>query len=167
MKSLAGYTLAALFVCVAADARPAVEVSRCAEPPVVDGRLDDSCWILAAKLDGFVQTKPGDNSAPSRATEVFLAYDAHALYVGIRAADDPSRVRATVARRDDVLDDDHVLLYLDTFNDRRRAYVLIFNPLGIQQDGIHTEGREIDYSVDLVMQSKGSVTNDGYVIEVA
>jgi len=167
MKSLAGYVLAAIFVCATADARPPVVVSRCAEQPAIDGRLDDPCWTSAAKLDGFVQTKPGDNTAPSRATEVLFAYDARALYVGIRAADDPSRVRATVARRDDVLDDDHVLLYLDTFDDRRRAYVLIFNPLGIQQDGIYTEGREIDYSVDLVMQSKGSVTRDGYVVEIA
>jgi hypothetical protein len=114
-----------------------------------------------------VQTKPGDNAPPPRATEVLLAYDAQALYIGIRAADDPAKVRATVARRDDVLDDDHVVLYLDTFDDRRRAYVLIFNPLGIQQDGIYTEGREIDYSVDVVMQSKGSVTAEGYTIEVA
>jgi hypothetical protein len=150
-----------------AAAQPPVTVPRCAEPPVVDGQLDEACWSSAATLAGFVQTKPGDNAPPSRATSVLLAYDAQALYIGIRAADDPSKVRATVARRDDVLDDDHVVLYLDTFDDRRRSYVLIFNPFGIQQDGIYTEGREIDYSVDVVMQSKGNVTADGYAIEVA
>jgi hypothetical protein len=158
---------AALLVCSTAEARPPVTVSRCAEAPSIDGKLDETCWTSAVELDGFVQTKPGDNTAPSRATEVLLTYDARALYIGIRAADDPSRVRATVARRDDILDDDHVLFYLDTFDDRRRAYVLVFNPLGIQQDGIYTEGREIDYSFDLVMQSKGSVTSDGWVVEVA
>jgi len=167
MRQLVGYSALALVVCVSAEARPPVEVSRCEHPPSIDGRLDEACWSAAAKLDGFVQTKPGDNTPPSRATEVLVAHDGQALYIGVRALDDPSRVRATVARRDDVLDDDHVILYLDTFDDRRRAYVLIFNPLGIQQDGIYTEGREIDYSVDLVMQSKGSVTGDGYVIEAA
>ncbi len=145
----------------------AVVIARCETAPVIDGSLDDACWRAAAKLDGFVQTKPGDNTKASRDTEILLAHDANALYIGVRAADDPSRVRATVARRDDVLDDDHVILYLDTFDDRRRAYVLILNPLGIQQDGIYTEGREIDYSVDLVLQSKGRVTDDGYVIEAA
>jgi hypothetical protein len=165
MRQIAGYITPFLF-CAVAAAQP-VTVPRCAVPPVVDGRLDEDCWSSAAVLSGFVQTKPGDNTAPSRETAVLLAYDAQALYVGIRAADDPSKVRATVARRDDVLDDDHVVLYLDTFDDRRRAYVLIFNPFGIQQDGIHVEGREIDYSVDVVMQSKGSLTADGYVIEVA
>jgi hypothetical protein len=155
MRHLAGYVTLFLLSAVAA-AQPPVTVPRCAEPPVIDGRLDEGCWSSAAALGGFVQTKPGDNAPPSRATSVLLAYDAQALYIGIRASDDPSKVRATVARRDDVLDDDHVVLYLDTFDDRRRAYVLIFNPLGIQQDGIYTEGREIDYSVDVVMQSKGA-----------
>lgn len=166
MRAIAGYIIPFLF-CVAASAQSAVTVSRCAEPPVIDGRLDEGCWSSAAALTGFVQTKPGDNTPPSRETTVLFAYDAQALYIGIRAEDDPPKIRATVARRDDVLDDDHVVLYLDTFDDRRRAYVLIFNPLGIQQDGIYTEGREIDYSVDLVMQSKGEVTADGYAIEAA
>lgn len=166
MRYIAGYITPLLFCAVAAAQAP-VTIPRCTEPPVVDGRLDEPCWSSAAALTGFVQTRPGDNTPPSRATTALVIYDAQALYIGIRAQDDPAKVRATVARRDDVLDDDHVVLYLDTFDDRRRAYVLIFNPLGIQQDGIYTEGREIDYSVDVVMQSKGGVTADGYVIEVA
>ncbi|HEV7766597.1 MAG TPA: DUF5916 domain-containing protein [Thermoanaerobaculia bacterium] len=133
----------------------------------IDGRLDEAHWKTAEKLDGFVQIRPGDNAPPSRETTVLLASDANALYIGIRAIDDPSKVRATVARRDDVLADDYVTLYLDTFDDHRRAYVLIFNPLGIQQDGIYTEGRGIDYSADLVLDSKGVLTEDGYTIEAA
>ena len=160
MRRIAGYIL--FLLPAVALAQPPVTVPRCVEPPVIDGRLDEACWSAAVALSGFVQTKPGDNTPPSRETAVLLSYDAQALYIGVRAADDPAKIRATVARRDDVLDDDHVVLYLDTFDDRRRAYVLIFNPLGIQQDGIFTEGREeIDYSVDVVMQSKGSVTADG------
>jgi hypothetical protein len=133
----------------------------------VDGRLDEPEWKTAQTLSGFVQIRPGDNAPPSRQTTVLLRSDATALYIGIRAIDDPAKVRATVARRDDVLADDHVTLYLDTFDDHRRAYVLTFNPLGIQQDGIYTEGRGIDYSADLVLESKGVLTADGYTIEAA
>ncbi len=133
----------------------------------IDGRLDEEAWKNAEVLSGFVQIRPGDNAPPSRETTVLLAWDANALHIGIRAADDPSKVRATVARRDDVLADDYVTLYLDTFDDRRRAYVLTFNPLGIQQDGIYTEGRGIDYSADLVLESKGMLTADGYTIEAS
>ena len=58
-------------------------------------------------------------------------------------------------------------IFLDTFNDQRRAYVLGWNPLGIQQDGIMTEGSGTDFSVDIVMESKGMITGDGWTVEVA
>jgi hypothetical protein len=64
-------------------------------------------------------------------------------------------------------DDDVVGLLLDTFNDQRRAYELFFNPLGVQQDGILTEGANDDFSIDIVMESKGVLTPDGYTVEVA
>src|SRR5213078_260638 len=62
---------------------------------------------------------------------------------------------------------DNLRIYLDTFNDQRKAYILGWNPLGVQQDGIFTEGGNTDYSVDIVMESKGEVTSDGWTLEVA
>lgn len=50
-------------------------------------------------------------------------------------------MRSTVAKRDDLSGNDYVAVWLDTFNDRRRAYVLLFNPLGVQGDGVFTEAR--------------------------
>ena len=149
------------------EVAPPIRIPRLAARPVIDGRLDEEVWQQAVTLRDFYQTQPGDNSDPSRATEVLLAYDERHLYIAFRAFDDPRQVRATVARRDAVLDDDNVRIYLDTFNDRRRAYVLVFNPLGVQQDGIMTEERGEDYSVDLLMESKGQLTADGYTVEVA
>ena len=144
-----------------------VGLRRFDQPPVIDSRLDEEVWQRAAILKDFVQTQPGDNIEPSQPTEILLGYDERFLYIGIRARDEPGKVRATVAKRDEVLKDDHVRIFLDTFNDKRRAYLLIFNPLGVQQDGIYTEGQEPDYNVDLVMESKGMVTDAGYCIEIA
>jgi hypothetical protein len=135
--------------------------------PQIDGRLDEEVWQRSAVLKDFYQIQPGDNTQPSYPTEVLLGCDERFLYLGIKARDEAERVRATLAKRDEVLGDDHVRVYLDTFNDKRRAYVLVFNALGVQQDGIFTEGSEPDYSVDLVMESKGVLTADGYTIEVA
>ena len=148
-------------------ARRSVELSRLEKPPVIDGVLDEPEWRNAAVFRDFYQVRPGDNAKASRQTEVYLACDAHNLYIGIRAEDDPGKVRATVAKRDSVFGDDHVRIYLDTYDDKRRAYLLIFNPLGIQQDGILVEGSDPDYSVDVVMHSKGQLTPDGYTIEAA
>ncbi|MDX6502452.1 MAG: hypothetical protein QOG23_5716 [Blastocatellia bacterium] len=137
------------------------------KPPVIDGRLDDEAWKHALLLGDFHQIQPGDNIAPSKPTEMLLGFDDKFLYIAFRAHDDPRQVRATVAKRDDVADDDNVRVLLDTYNDQRKAYILIFNPLGVQQDGILTEGGDEDYSVDIVMESKGVLTNDGYTVEVA
>ena len=72
------------------------------------------------------------------------------------------------AERDAIFADDNVRLFLDTYNDKRRAYALSFNPLGVQTtDAIYTEGSGFDYSIDIVMESKGAITSDGFVVEVA
>jgi hypothetical protein len=144
-----------------------VTVSRFEKAPVIDGKLDDAVWQQAAVLKDFYQYRPGDNIAPSQPTEVLIGYDAKFIYFAFRAHDEAGKVRATVAKRDQVFDDDTVGMFLDTFNDRRRSYVMFFNPFGVQADGLFTEDQGEDYSHDIVMESKGVVTDDGYTVEVA
>ena len=140
-----------------------------ASRPVIDGRVNEEIWLKAAVLKDFYQTRPGDNIAPSQTTEVLLGYDANYLYIAFRASDEAGKVRATVPKRDAIFNDDNVGIYLDTFNDQRRAYYLAFNPFGVQADALYTEGRGggEDYSFDLIMESRGELTNGGYEVEVA
>jgi hypothetical protein len=144
-----------------------VVVPRFDSPPVIDGKLDDEIWKRAHVLKDFYQTEPGDNIAPSQPTEAFIGYDAKFLYIAFHAYDEPSKIRANVAKRDAIFDDDYVGFFLDTFNDQRRAFEMDFNPLGIQADAIFTENNGEDFSFDLVMESKGTITSDGYIVEVA
>ncbi|HYX31208.1 MAG TPA: DUF5916 domain-containing protein [Pyrinomonadaceae bacterium] len=144
-----------------------ITIPRFDKPPVIDGKLDDEVWKHAAVLKDFYQINPGDNIAPSRPTEAMIGFDAKNLYLAFHCYDEPDKVRATVAKRDNVFDEDNVRVFLDTFNDQRRAYVLGWNPLGVQQDGIMTEGQGQDFSVDIVMESKGMITSDGWTLEVA
>src|SRR5713226_241634 len=144
-----------------------VKFNRFDRAPVIDGRLDEEVWRHATVLKDFYQIQPGDNTPPSKPTEVLLGYDSSNLYLAFIAHDDPGKVRATVPKRDAIFDDDFVGIILDTFNDQRRAYELFFNPLGVQGDGIFTEGRGDDFSVDIVMESRGVVSEDGYTVEVA
>ena len=144
-----------------------VKLTLFAKAPVIDGKLDDDVWKSAAVFKDFYQWRPSDTAAASARTEVFAGYDSRFIYFAFHAYDDPAKIRASVAKRDSIFDDDSVGLLLDTFNDKRRAYELFFNPLGIQQDGFLTEGGNDDFSVDIVMESKGSLTPDGYTVEVA
>ncbi len=138
-----------------------------AKPPVIDGKLDDEVWKNAAVLKDFYQIQPGDNIAPSKPTEVMLGHDERFLYVAFHCFDEPDKVRANIPKRDDIFNDDYVGILFDTFNDKRKAYEFDFNPLGIQADGIWTDGGNEDFSLDVVLESKGMVTTDGYTVEVA
>jgi hypothetical protein len=144
-----------------------VRVARFDTAPVIDGNLNDEIWKSASVFKDFIQIGPGDNIAPSKVTIAMMGYDAKTLYLAFHCFDDKDKIRATVTKRDNVFGEDNVRVFLDTFNDQRRAYVLGFNPYGIQQDGILTEGQGIDFNFDLVMESKGIITEDGWTLEVA
>src|SRR5258706_7970315 len=154
------------FVLPPEKAQP-VRMPRFDKVPVIDGKLDDEIWKQAAVLKDFHQVQPGDNIAPSKPTEVFLGYDSKFLYVAFHCYDEPDKVRANIPKRDNIFDDDYVGILFDTFNDHRKAYEFDFNPLGVQADGVWTDGQNEDFNPDIVMESKGMVTSDGWTVEVA
>jgi hypothetical protein len=122
-------------VVLPAEKRAPVRIPRFDKPPVIDGKLDETVWQQGALFNDFYQTSPGYNTQASVATEVRMGYDARNLYIAFHCYDEPGKVRATIAKRDDVFADDTIRVLLDTYNDQRKAYVLTFNPLGVQQDG--------------------------------
>ncbi len=153
-----------------------VTIPRLEAKVTIDGRLDEPVWQQAARLSGFHQYEPVDSRPAEEETEVLVWYAPEAIHFGIRARDrEPSTIRATRADRDNITGEDHVFIYLDTFNDKRRAFFFAVNALGVQADGVRTEGSgtagrmfgtNIDYNPDFVFESKGQVTPDGFVIEV-
>ena len=78
-----------------------------------------------------------------------------------------SAMEGVTTWRDNIFNDDYVGVMLDTFNDQRKAFEVFFNPLGIQGDGMLTEGRGEDFSVDLLLESKGIVHETGFNVEIA
>ncbi len=144
-----------------------VTIPRFESAPVIDGKIDEPVWQNAAVLKDFYQIQPGDNLPPSKPTEVLLGYDSKFLYIAFRAFDEPDKIRSTVAKRDSIFQDDYVGFFLDTFNDQRKAFEMFFNPLGIQGDGVITEGSGEDFSVDLLFESKGTIQPNGYFVEIA
>jgi hypothetical protein len=158
--------------------RPAPEVTipRIEAAVTVDGVLDEPPWSRAARLGGFSQYEPVDGRPAQERTEVLVWYAPDAIHFGILAYDSqPGTIRATRADRDNIDGEDHVVLYLDTFNDRRRAFFFAVNALGVQQDGVRSEGAvsagrmfggNIDTNPDYLFDSSGRVTPEGYVVEV-
>jgi hypothetical protein len=151
---------------LAKTVREAVTVPKFTASPVIDGKLDDEVWKQAVVLKDLIQTGPADHVKASKPTEVYLGYDESHLYVAFKCWDEKDKIRSTVVQRDAVFSGDNVQFWLDTYNDQRRAYNLAFNPLGIQMDGIQTEGQGTDYNVDVLFESKGVIEEWGWSVEV-
>src|SRR5215470_8461280 len=116
------------------------------------------------KLDKFVQRDPKDGAAVSQRTEAYLGYTDKSFFAIFMAFDsEPQKIRARMLRRELIDDDDQVGMFLDTFHDRRHAYVFYTNAYGIQQDGLFSENQGPDYSWDTVWHTDTKFTGHGYM----
>jgi hypothetical protein len=166
----------ALAVFGAASQPPAskepLRIPRFTVAPKIDGVLDNPIWeTQALKIEGFVQLSPKENGVPTEKTVAYLGYDEKNLYVAFRAYDSqPARVRCSVTNRDGCLEDDWVFIMLDTFNEKRRAFSFLLNPIGVQMDMMRVEeggNDNMDDSWDTVFFSDGKVDAEGYTVEAA
>ena len=149
----------------------------------IDGRLDEPVWQRAAVLTGFSEYRPADSRPAADSTQVFVWYAPDAIYFGVRAYEAHGEVvRATLADRDNIDRDDRIHILLDTFHDHRRALLFAVNPLGVQQDGVLSDGVDagaaggpsaggrfdatIDLNPDFVFQSRGRVKPWGFEVEI-
>jgi hypothetical protein len=116
--------LASALLAQAPDSAPfTVRIPRFETQVEIDGVLDEPVWQQAARLSGFHQYQPVDSRPAEEETEVLVWYARNAIYFGVIAHDrEPGAIRATRADRDNLDSEDRVTVYLDTFNDRRRAY---------------------------------------------
>lgn len=145
-------------------------IPRVSTPPTIEDYLDGTPRPDEAIVTPFVQREPGDGVPVSEDTAAYISYDDTNLYVIFVARDgDPDAVRASLTRREGFENDDWVGILLDTFLDRRRAYIFKVNPRGVQLDGVtSSSGRgEDDYSFDTVWESEGRLTEFGYVTWMA
>jgi hypothetical protein len=156
---------------------------------VVDGSLDESVWTHAARLTGFSQYQPVDGRAADDPTEILVWYSADAIWFGVRARElHGDVIRATRANRDNISSEDHVQILLDTYNDRRNAFLFGVNALGVQQDGTRSDqsgggagGRSatgggmrdmnqldgnVDLNPDFAFESRGRLVDGGYEVEI-
>ncbi len=144
-----------------------LEIPRVGRAPRLEDYLDPGSGANGARVSGFRQREPGDGVPVSQETTAYLSYDSENLYVVFVCQEEPGKLRARLSRRDDIFGDDRVGVFLDTFQDRQRAYAFVTNALGVQLDGITTEGQETDYSFDTLWHSEGRLTADGYAVLIS
>jgi len=143
-----------------------VTAVRCKEKVVVDGALDEETWAGPA-ITGFIQNEPEEGQPASERTHVWLAYDDHALYVAARMFDSkPDEIISLLSRRDDFVDADYFLFYVDPYYDRRSGYKFAVNPSGSIADWtLYNDGWD-DSSWDGVWEARTRIDDQGWTAEM-
>ena len=137
-----------------------------AAAPSIDGVVSDSVWSRAAVAASFIQYEPQRGQPSEAPTQAYLLYDETTLYVAFQLSDTLPPTAQLTRRDADLLNDDCVILVLDSFNDHQSAYYFMVNALGTQTDGrIANDGRTVDPTWDTTWQAAATVNPDFATIE--
>lgn len=154
------------------EARPELRLVR-VEGIVIDGRLDEAAWRRVEPITRFVQAEPEAGLPASEETEVRIAFDRNALYVGARMHDrTPDGIIIKSLERDSpgILFEemDALGIALDTFLDRRSSFLFFVNAMGGVKDGQGFDnGRTRDYGWDGIVDVKTTIDQEGWTLEMA
>jgi Domain of unknown function (DUF5916)/Carbohydrate family 9 binding domain-like len=137
------------------------------EAPTIDGRLDEGIWRTAQPAQEFVQRTPRGGAAASQRTEVRVAYDRAAVYVGVRNFDTaPDSIAQQLGRRDaqDIYSD-WFFVGFDSYGDRRTAFVFGVNPRGVLKDSYLSNDDSEDELWDAVWNVAARTDSAGWTAE--
>jgi Domain of unknown function (DUF5916)/Carbohydrate family 9 binding domain-like len=138
------------------------------QPPTIDGVLDDEAWQDGPLETGDWQSyNPLFASSVPQKTKVWIGHDANFLYFAFQCDDpDPSAVKTSITRRDNIWLDDWVGISLDALGTGQLSYHLMVNPNGVQMDMLNTVAGGEDQSPDYVWDSAGRRNAQGYAAEM-
>lgn len=124
-----------------AEGRVTVRAVRLTAPLRIDGQLDEVLYRTVSPISDFIQLEPQPGAPATERTEVWVAFDEHNVYVGVRASESqPERMVANEMRRDaaSVYQNENFAFAFDTFYDRRNSVNFQFTPIGGRMDGQNT-----------------------------
>ncbi|MDD8027062.1 MAG: DUF5916 domain-containing protein [Acidobacteriota bacterium] len=163
-----GILLAAALLALASglSALTALDLGPTKKAPTIDGRLGAGEWAEAFQMTDFKTFQPDYGKTPSQKTEGYFLYDASNFYFAFRCYDtDPSKIKASLSKRDAMFSDDFVGIVFDTYNTMQSGYAFLVNPLGIQGDGMMDINGNVSDDQDFVWYCKGAIDDQGYIIE--
>ncbi len=141
---------------------------RTMSPPVIDGRLFDSCWAHVPIAKDFLTNEPVFGKEPGQKTEVKFLYDDNAIYIAYYLFDtEPSKVISVLNERDRTILADEMMMGIDTYNDKTSAFRFQVTAAGVQTDRYMSPFiPNADKSWDAVWQSVVSKDSSGWYVEM-
>jgi len=142
------------------------KATRTRDPIIIDGRADDPAWTSANVITGFRVYSPTEDGEPTFRTEARVLFDDRNVYVHVRAFDPhPDSIVGLLSRRDVQTASDYLTVAIDSYHDRRTAFLFSVNPAGVQRDRyMYNDGAE-DPSWDGVWDAKAVIDSLGWTAE--
>ncbi len=131
----------------------------------MDGVLDEPFWSKSEIASNFVQNIPNAGDPSIGKTEVRLAYNDEALYIGAIMFDDRDSMSLTLSQRDDEGNADWIGFILDPYHAGTIGFTFVVTSAGVQMD-ILEQARGRDKNWNAVWQSKVEVYNDRWIAEI-
>ncbi len=134
----------------------------------LDGHLDEAIWQQATPVTDFLQAEPIENASPSDHMDVRFVYDDGALWIGARMESAVAAIQAPMSRRDDGAQAEYIQIELDTYLDRRTAYMFGVTAPGVRLDHFHPSDNEDDTDTQFepVWRAKTSIDSHGWTAEL-
>jgi hypothetical protein len=138
-----------------------------AEPPHIDGSLNDPAWNVIPWGGGdFRQLNPDKGKPASVQTRFKIAYDDKNLYVAIQCLDpEPSKIVRRMSRRDS-FEGDMVEINIDSYYDKRTAFSFTASVSGVKGDEyVSNNGDNWDSGWDPIWYLSTSIDDEGWNAE--
>ncbi len=147
-----------------------IEAGYLKTPPVMDGAISAGEWTVPDSATDFIQMEPQKGMPATETTIAYAGYDHENIYVAIiNYYTDPADIVARLQHRDELTkNDDLVAVILDTYHDKRTAYVFFVNALNTQIDmRVSDDGRNMDLNWDTEWISAVQKFDRGWVAEIS
>jgi hypothetical protein len=143
--------------------------TRTAEPPVLDGVLDDAVWAQASFVEDLHVVVSDEFSEPGERSRVWVAYDDHYVYFAARFWDRrPETIVAKVLnKRDASFGEDGFSITLDPYDQGRTGYMFDVNPNGMRSEALYTEADEQNWDWEGIWDASARIDAEGWTAEVA
>jgi len=155
---------------VEAAARPEVAAVRATTPIVLDGVLDEAAWAEARVLGDFIQSRPDPGYPSSERTEARILYDDRYLYIGVELYDrEPDKLIIPSLEQDFESGNSDIFgITLDTFLDRRNAFMFLVNPKGaVKEAQDFDDSRQENAAWEGIFEVRTRIHDGGWTVEWA
>jgi hypothetical protein len=133
---------------------------------VIDGQLNEEAWQNSEHKGDLMEKEPYPLIPMSEETEFAILYDNENLYIGVWCWDsEPQKIIQRLSPRG-TSGPDHLMLFLDSYYDKRTGYKFMVTPTGVQGDELRYDDVKRDGNWNGIWYSEGSVDEKGWYAEV-